>query len=50
MTGDKPDLATLKTRVEDYKPAANTAEGGTVVSAADGIVTVEGMDLSLIHI
>ena len=44
LTGDKPDLATLKTRVEDYKPAANTAEGGTVVSAADGIVTVEGMD------
>ena len=44
MTGDKPGLATLKTRVEDYKPAANTAEGGTVVSAADGIVTVEGMD------
>ena len=44
MTGDQPDLATLKTRVEDYKPAANTAEGGTVVSAADGIVTVEGMD------
>ena len=44
MTDDKPDLATLKTRVEDYKPAANTAEGGTVVSAADGIVTVEGMD------
>lgn len=44
MTGDKPDPATLKTRVEDYKPAANTAEGGTVVSAADGIVTVEGMD------
>ena len=44
MTGDKPDRATLKTRVEDYKPAANTAEGGTVVSAADGIVTVEGMD------
>ena len=44
MTGDNPDLATLKTRVEDYKPAANTAEGGTVVSAADGIVTVEGMD------
>ena len=44
MTSDKPDLATLKTRVEDYKPAANTAEGGTVVSAADGIVTVEGMD------
>ena len=44
MTGDKPALATLKTRVEDYKPAANTAEGGTVVSAADGIVTVEGMD------
>ena len=44
MTGDKPVLATLKTRVEDYKPAANTAEGGTVVSAADGIVTVEGMD------
>ena len=38
MTGDKPDLATLKTRVEDYKPAANTAEGGTVVSAADGVV------------
>ena len=44
MTCDKPDLSTLKTRVEDYKPAANTAEGGTVVSAADGIVTVEGMD------
>ena len=38
MTGDKPDLATLKTRVEDYKPAANTAEGGTVVSAADRCV------------
>ena len=37
-------LDQMKTRVEDYKPAANTAEGGTVVSAADGIVTVEGMD------
>ena len=44
MMADKPSLATLKTRIEDYKPAANTAEGGTVVSAADGIVTVEGMD------
>ena len=46
MMEGKPSLATLKTRIEDYKPAANTAEGGTVVSAADGIVTVEGMDLS----
>ena len=44
MMEGKPSLATLKTRIEDYKPAANTAEGGTVVSAADGIVTVEGMD------
>ena len=44
MTGDKPDLATLKTRVEDYKPAATSEEGGVVISSADGIVEVEGMD------
>ena len=44
MMADKPSLATLKTRVEDYKPAATTAEGGTVISAADGVVDVKGMD------
>mgnify|MGYP001298568878 FL=1 len=44
MMADKPSLATLKTRIEDYKPAATTAEGGTVISAADGVVDVKGMD------
>ena len=44
MMADKPALATLKTRVEDYKPAATSEEGGVVVSSADGIVEVEGMD------
>ena len=43
MTG-KPSLATLKTRVEDYKPAQTSEEGGVVVASADGIVQVEGMD------
>ena len=40
----KPSLATLKTRIEDYKPAETSAEGGVVISSADGIVQVEGMD------
>ena len=44
ITADAPSLAVMQTRVEDYKPAANTAEGGTVVSAADGIVAGEGLD------
>ena len=44
MMAGKPSLATLKTRIEDYKPAATTAEGGTVISAADGVVDVKGMD------
>ena len=44
MMADKPSLATLKTRVEDYKPAATSEEGGVVVSSADGIVEVDGMD------
>ena len=44
MMADKPSLATLKTRVEDYEPAATSEEGGVVVSSADGIVEVEGMD------
>ena len=44
MMADKPSLATLKTRIEDYKPAATSEEGGVVVSSADGIVEVEGMD------
>ena len=44
MMEGKPSLATLKTRVEDYKPAATSAEGGVVISSADGIVEVEGMD------
>ena len=39
-----PDLATMQTRAEDYKPAAEASEGGTVVSAADGVVEVKGMD------
>ena len=43
MTG-KPSLATLKTRVEDYKPAQTSEEGGVVIASADGIVQVEGMD------
>ncbi len=34
----KPSLATLKTRMEDYKPAETSAEGGVVISSADGIV------------
>ena len=44
ITADAPSLAVMQTRVEDYKPAATTAEGGTVISAADGIVDVKGMD------
>ena len=44
MMEDKPSLATLKTRVEDYKPAATSAEGGVVIASADGIVQVDGMD------
>ena len=44
MMADKPSLATLKTRIEDYKPAATSEEGGVGISSADGIVEVEGMD------
>ena len=44
MMADKPSLATLKTRIEDYQPAAPSEEGGVVISSADGIVEVEGMD------
>ncbi len=44
ITADAPSLAVMQTRVEDYKPAATTAEGGTVISAADGVVDVKGMD------
>ena len=44
MMANKPSLATLKTRIEDYKPAATSEEGGVVISSADGIVEVEGMD------
>ena len=44
MMEGKPSLATLKTRVEDYKPATTSAEGGVVIASADGIVQVDGMD------
>ena len=44
ITAGSPDLATMQTRAEDYKPAATAAEGGTVISAADGVVDVRGMD------
>ena len=44
ITADAPSLAVMQTRVEDYKPAATIAEGGTVISAADGVVDVKGMD------
>ena len=44
MMDGKPSLATLKTRVEDYKPAQTSEEGGVVIASADGIVQVEGMD------
>ena len=44
MMAGKPSLATLKTRIEDYKPAQTSAKGGVVISSADGIVQVEGMD------
>ena len=44
MMAGKPSLATLKTRIEDYKPAQTSAEGGVVISSADGIVQVEGME------
>ena len=44
ITAGAPDLATMQTRAEDYRPAATAAEGGTVVSAADGVVEVRGMD------
>ena len=44
MLAGKPSLAALTTRIEDYKPAQTSAEGGVVISSADGIVQVEGMD------
>ena len=44
MMEGKPSLATLKTRIEDYKPAETSAKGGVVISSADGIVHVEGMN------
>ena len=44
MMEGKPSLATLKTRIEDYKPAETSAEGGVVISSADVIVHVEGMN------
>ena len=44
MMADKPSLATLKTRIEDYKPAETSAEGGVVISSADGIVHIDGMN------
>ena len=44
MMAGKPSLATLKTRVEDYKPAQTSEQGGVVIASADGIVQVEGMD------
>ena len=44
ITAGTPDLATMQTRAEDYKPAAEASEGGTVVSAADGVVEVKDMD------
>ena len=44
MMVGKPSLATLKTRVEDYKPAQTSEEGGVVIASADGIVQVEGMN------
>ena len=44
MMEGKPSLATLKTRVEDYKPAETSAEGGVVISSADGIVHIDGMN------
>ena len=44
MMEGKPSLATLKTLIEDYKPAETSAEGGVVISSADGIVHVEGMN------
>ena len=44
ITAGTPDLATMQTRAEDYKPAAEASEGGTVISAADGVVEVRGMD------
>ena len=34
MMAGKPSLATLKTRIEDYKPAQTSAEGGVVISSA----------------
>ena len=47
MMEGKPSLATLKTRIEDYKPAETSAEGGVVISSADGIVHVEGMNCAV---
>ena len=44
MMEGKPSLATLKTRIEDYKPAATSEEGGVVISSADGIVHIDGMN------
>ncbi len=44
ITAGTPDLATMQTRAEDYKPAAEASEGGTVIFAADGVVDVKGMD------
>ena len=40
----KPSLATLKTRIEDYKPAGDLCGGWCGDPPADGIVHIDGMN------
>ena len=49
MMEGKPSLATLKTRIEDYKPAETSAEGGVVMLVTHQEVPVDPKHLFIIE-
>ena len=49
MMEGKPSLATLKTRIEDYKPAQTSAEGGVVMLVTHQEVPVDPKHLFIIE-
>ena len=49
MMAGKPSLATLKTRIEDYKPAQTSAEGGVVMLVTHQEVPVDPKHLFIIE-
>ena len=49
MMAGKPSLATLKTRIEDYKPAQTSAEGGVVMLVTHQEVPVDPKHLFVIE-